>query len=155
MFWIGKYRIKLALCKLAKDLQAKYHVVVFSQQPPNMCHLPVHHCTNPFHWGYIFKCASFSDEEQFVGSWVYIPTCLPVACDEDGGSLSLCFPLWICKVWDLCNWICIVIFDTIAMINIFHTMLSVIQGVAINTGVLPFSKGRALQVSPIRLYKPP
>jgi hypothetical protein len=32
------------------------------------------------------------------------------------------------------------------MITIFCTVaLSVIQGVALNTGVLPFSKGRALQ----------
>jgi hypothetical protein len=50
------------------------------------------------------------------------------------------------KVEDLCNWIHVVILDTIAMITIFCTMvLSVIQGVALNTGVLPFSKGRALQ----------
>jgi F420-0:gamma-glutamyl ligase-like protein len=52
-----------------------------------------------------------------------------------------------CKVEDLCNWIHVVIFDTIAMITIFYTVvLSVIQGVALNTGVLPFLKGRALQV---------
>jgi hypothetical protein len=39
----------------------------------------------------------------------------------------------------------VVIFDTIAMITIFcSVVLSVIQGVAHNTGVLPFSKGRAL-----------
>jgi hypothetical protein len=50
-----------------------------------------------------------------------------------------------CKVEDLYNWNFIVIFDTIAMITIFCTVvLSVIQGVALNTGVLPFSKGRAL-----------
>jgi hypothetical protein len=50
-----------------------------------------------------------------------------------------------CKVGDLCNWIYVVIFDTIAMITIFCTVvLSVIQGVALNIGVLPFSKGRAL-----------
>jgi hypothetical protein len=51
-----------------------------------------------------------------------------------------------CKVGDLCNWIYVLNFDTIAMITIFCTVvLSVIQGVAHNTGVLPFSKGRALQ----------
>jgi hypothetical protein len=55
--------------------------------------------------------------------------------------------LWICKIWDLCNWICDVIFDTIVMITIFCTMvLSVIQGIALNTGVLPYSKGGALQL---------
>jgi hypothetical protein len=49
------------------------------------------------------------------------------------------------KVEDLCNWIYVVIFDTIAIITIFCTVvLSVMQGVALNTGVLPFSKGRAL-----------
>jgi hypothetical protein len=53
-----------------------------------------------------------------------------------------------CKVGDLCNWIYIVIFDIMAMITIFCTVvLSVIQGVALNTGVLPFSKGRALQAA--------
>jgi hypothetical protein len=36
--------------------------------------------------------------------------------------------------------------DTIAMITTFCTVvLSVIQGIALNTGVMPFSKGRALQ----------
>jgi hypothetical protein len=49
------------------------------------------------------------------------------------------------KVEDLCHWISIVIFDAIAMITIFCTVvLSVIQGVALNTGVLPLAKGRAL-----------
>jgi hypothetical protein len=51
-----------------------------------------------------------------------------------------------CKIEDLCNCIYVVISDTIAMITIFCTMvLSVIQGVTLNTGVLTFSKGRALQ----------
>jgi hypothetical protein len=69
-----------------------------------------------------------------------------VARDEDGGSLPLCFLLCICKVGDLNNWISMVNFDTIAVITTFCTMvLSVIQGVAHNKGVLPFSKGRALQ----------
>jgi hypothetical protein len=70
-----------------------------------------------------------------------------MACDEDGGSSLLCFLLCICKVEDLyildlcCN------FDTIAMITIFYTLVrSVIQGVALNTGVLPFSKCRALHM---------
>jgi hypothetical protein len=36
--------------------------------------------------------------------------------------------------------------DTIAMNTTFCTVvLSVIQGIALNTGVLPFAKGRALQ----------
>jgi hypothetical protein len=56
-----------------------------------MCHLPVRCCTDPFHWGCIFKCAGYLDEEQLVGSRVYIPTSLPVAHDEDGGSLPLCY----------------------------------------------------------------
>jgi hypothetical protein len=98
--------------------------------------------------GCIFKHAGFySDKERFVGSRVYIPTYLPVAHDEDGGSLLLCFMLCTRKVEDLCIWIYVVIFDTIAMIIIFYTVvLSVIQGVALNTGVLPFSKGRALHL---------
>jgi hypothetical protein len=71
-----------------------------------------------------------------------------VARDEDGGSLLLCFMLCTRKVEGLCIWIYVVIFDTIAMMTIFCTVvLSVIQGVALNTGVLPFSKGRALHVS--------
>jgi hypothetical protein len=68
-----------------------------------------------------------------------------VARDEDGGSLPYCFLLCICKVEDLYNWIYVVVFDIIAMNTIFCTVvLSVIQGVALNTGVLSFSKGRAL-----------
>jgi hypothetical protein len=67
-----------------------------------------------------------------------------VTRDEDGGSLPLCFQLYICKDEDVWNWIYVVIFNNIAMITIFCTMvLSVIQGVALNIGVLPFSKGRA------------
>ena len=47
----------------------------------------------------------------------------------------------ICRTGSLrCN------IDTIAMNTIFCTVvLSVIQGVALNTGVLPLLKGRALQ----------
>jgi hypothetical protein len=59
-----------------------------------------------------------------------------------------CYYAFYCvthKVEDLCICIYIVIFDTIAMINIFCTMvLSVIQGVALITGVLPLAKCRAL-----------
>src|SRR3954471_24903244 len=37
--------------------------------------------------------------------------------------------------------------DATAMItNILYCVLSVIQGIALNTGILPFSKGRVLQV---------
>jgi hypothetical protein len=46
-----------------------------------------------------------------------------VARDEDEGSLQLCFMLCTRKVEDLCNWIYIVIFDTIAMITIFCTVV--------------------------------
>jgi hypothetical protein len=88
-----------------------------------MCHLPVHCCSDPFYWGCIFKRAGFSDEERLVGSRVYIPTCLHVALDEDGGSLQLCFMMFTRKVEDLCNWIYIVIFDAIAMITIFCTVV--------------------------------
>jgi hypothetical protein len=50
-----------------------------------------------------------------------------------------------CKVEYLCNWIYVVIPNTIEMITIFCTVvLSVIQGVALNTRVLPLAKGRAL-----------
>jgi hypothetical protein len=65
----------------------------------------------------------YSDKERPVGSRVYIPICLPVACDKDGGSLLLCFMLCTCKVEDLCNWIYVVIFDAIAMITIFCTVV--------------------------------
>jgi hypothetical protein len=75
-----------------------------------MCHLPVHHCTNPHLWGCIFKRAGFySSKEPGVGSQAYIPTCLPVALDEDGSSLQLCFMLCTRKVEYLCNWIYVVI----------------------------------------------
>ena len=54
--------------------------------------------------------------------------------------MPVVFPL-ICRTGSLrCN------IDTIAMNTIFCTVvLSVIQGVALNTGVLPLLKGRALQ----------
>jgi hypothetical protein len=95
-------------------------------------------------------CRFILDEERFVRSQVYIPTCHPVARDEDGGSLLLCFVMCTRKVEDLCIWIYVVIFDTIAMITIFCTVvLSVIQGVALNIVVLPFSKGRALHTKHI------
>jgi hypothetical protein len=62
------------------------------------------------HQGCIFKHAGFySNKEPGVGSRAYIPTCLPVARDEDGGSLLLCFMLCTLKVEDLCNWIYVVI----------------------------------------------
>jgi hypothetical protein len=74
-----------------------------------MCHLPVHHCTDPHLWGCIFKRAGFySSKEPGVGSRAYIPTCLPVALHEDGSSLQLCFMLCTRKVENLCNWIYIV-----------------------------------------------
>jgi hypothetical protein len=119
--------------------------IVFSKMPPNMCHLPVRRCTDPFGAAYS-NVQVYSDEERFVGYRVYIPTCLPVARDEDGVSLLLCFMMCTHKVEDLCIWFYVVIFDSIAMITIFCTVvLSVIQRVSLNTGVLPFSKGRALQ----------
>jgi hypothetical protein len=50
-----------------------------------MCQLPECCCTDPFYWGCIFKYVGFLDKERLVGSRVYIPTCMPVARDEDGG----------------------------------------------------------------------
>jgi hypothetical protein len=46
-----------------------------------------------------------------------------MALDEEEGSLLLCFMLCTRKVKDLCNWIYIVIFDAIAMITIFCTVV--------------------------------
>ena len=46
-----------------------------------------------------------------------------MALDEDGGSLQLCFMLCTRKVEDLCIWIIVVIFDAIAMITIFCTVV--------------------------------
>jgi hypothetical protein len=68
-------------------------------------------------------CRFYSDKERLVGSRVYIPTCLHVALDEDGGSLQLCFMLCNRKVEDLCIWIYVVIFDSIAMITKFFTVV--------------------------------
>jgi hypothetical protein len=52
-----------------------------------------------------------------------------------------------CKVEYLFNWIYVIIMNTIAMITIFCTVvLSVIQGVALNIGVLPLAKGRVLHL---------
>jgi hypothetical protein len=83
--------------------------------------LPVRCCTDPFGAAYS-NVQVYSDEERLVGSRVYIPTCLPVARDEDGGSLLLCFKLCTRKVEDLCIWIYVVIFDAIAMITKFCTL---------------------------------
>jgi hypothetical protein len=63
--------------------------IVFSQMPPNMCHLPVHCYTDPSGAAYSNVQFFNSDKERPVGSQVYILTCLPVARDEDGGSLLL------------------------------------------------------------------
>jgi hypothetical protein len=76
--------------------------------PPNMFYLPVCCCTDPL-GVHIQTYRFYSDKEQPVGSRAYIPTCLPVARDEDVGSLQLCFMLCTRKVEDLCNWICVVI----------------------------------------------
>jgi hypothetical protein len=46
-----------------------------------------------------------------------------MARDEDGGSLQLCFMLCTRKVEDLCIWISVVIYDVIAMITIFCTVV--------------------------------
>jgi hypothetical protein len=82
--------MKLALCKLAKDPPSQSSCrIVFSQMPPNMCHLPVRCCTDPSGAAYSNVQVFISSKEPGVGSRAYIPTCLPVALDEDGGSLQL------------------------------------------------------------------
>jgi hypothetical protein len=73
-----------------------------------MCRLPVRCCTTPMGLQ-IQTCRIYSNKERPVGSQVYIPTCLPVALDEDGGLLQLCFMLCTRKVEDLCNWFYVVI----------------------------------------------
>jgi hypothetical protein len=74
-----------------------------------MCHLPVRCCTDPSGAAYSDMQVLLSSKELGVGSRAYIPTCLHVAPDEDGGSLLLCFMLCTRKVEDLCNWIYVVI----------------------------------------------
>jgi hypothetical protein len=74
-----------------------------------MCHLPVRHCTDPSGAAYSNMQVFILSKEPGVGSRAYIPTCLPVALDEDGGSLLLCFTLCTRTVEDLCNWIYVVI----------------------------------------------
>jgi hypothetical protein len=48
-----------------------------------MCHLPVHHCTDPSGAAYSNVQVLLSSKEPGVGSRDYIPTCLPVARDEE------------------------------------------------------------------------
>jgi hypothetical protein len=72
--------------------------IVFSQMPPNMCHLPVYCCTDSYGAVYSNVQVLFWMRKRLVGSQVYIPTCLPVARDEDGGSLLLCFMLCIVRL---------------------------------------------------------
>jgi hypothetical protein len=74
-----------------------------------MCHLPVRCCTDPSGAAYSNVLVFISNKDPGVGSRVYIPTCLPVARDEDEGSLLLCFMLCTRKVEDLYNWIFVVI----------------------------------------------
>jgi hypothetical protein len=97
-------------------------------------------------WGCIFKRAGFiSSKEPGVGSRAYIPTCLPVALDEDGSSLQLCFMLCTHKVEDLCNWIYVVILILLQWLLYFVLWCYLlIQGMAQYTGVLSLEKGGAL-----------
>jgi hypothetical protein len=82
MFWFRKYRIKLALCKLAQNSTNQTSCsIVFSQQPPNMCHLPVQHCTDPhslglhiqmcrlFRWGVISRISILHSNMSACGTW--------------------------------------------------------------------------------------
>jgi hypothetical protein len=68
--------------------------LVISQMPPNTCHLPVRCCTNPYGVAYS-NMQVLSGKGRYLGSQAYIPTCLPVALEEGGGSLLLCFMLCI------------------------------------------------------------
>jgi hypothetical protein len=74
-----------------------------------MCHLPIRCCTDPSRAAYSNVQVFISNKEPGVGSRAYIPTGLPVARDEDEGSLQLSFMLCTRKVEDLCNWIYVVI----------------------------------------------
>jgi hypothetical protein len=47
-----------------------------------MCHLPVHHCTDPSGL-HIQRAGIISSKEPGVRSRDYIPTCLPVARNEE------------------------------------------------------------------------
>jgi hypothetical protein len=69
--------------------------------PPNMCHLPVRCCTDPSEAAYSNVQVFISSKEPGVGSRAWIPICLHMARDEDGGSLQLCFMLCTYKVEDL------------------------------------------------------
>jgi hypothetical protein len=111
-----------------------------------MCHFLVYCCTDPFSlglhiqmcrffgWGTISRVSSLHSNMSAYGTWWRWRLIAIILSDVYH------------KIEDLCNWIYVVIFDTIVMITIFCTVvLSGIQGIALNTGVLPFSKGRALQ----------
>jgi hypothetical protein len=63
-----------------------------------MCHLPVRYCTDPSGAAYSNVQVLLSSKEPGVGSRAYIPIYLPVALDEDGGLLQLCFMLCTRKV---------------------------------------------------------
>jgi hypothetical protein len=88
-----------------------------------MCHLPVRCCTDPSGAAYSNVQVFISNKEPGVGSRVYIPTCLPVARDKDGGSLQLCCMLCTRKVEDLCNLDFCCNIGAIAMITIFCTVV--------------------------------
>jgi hypothetical protein len=102
-------------------------------------------------WGCIFKCAGFIlSKEPGVGSRAYIPTCLPVALDEDGSSLQLWFMLCTRKVEDLCNWIFVVISMLLQWLLYFVLWCYLlIQGMAHSTQVfhLNLKVGRYRMVS--------
>jgi hypothetical protein len=82
-----------------------------------MCHLPVRCCTDPSGAAYSNVQVFISNKEPGVGSRAYIPTCLPVARDEDGGSLLLLVRLKTYVTGLRCN------IDAILMITIFCTMV--------------------------------
>jgi hypothetical protein len=87
MFW---YRIKLALYKLAKDPPAKSLVVLSFHKCHQICVIFQYIVVLTPLGLHIQTCKFLFGKERPVGSRVYIPICLPVALDKDGGSLLLC-----------------------------------------------------------------
>ena len=142
---------------------AKYHIVSCSTKyPPYKCHLPVHHCTDPHLWGCIFKCAGFSEEEWLVRISSLHSNMTACGTWRRWRLIADLFPLLL--LWTICLFE--LVHETMQFVRLFYyypldqqcslmllqwifhfvmCMLSVIPGIACNTGVLPLSKGGALQ----------
>jgi hypothetical protein len=110
----------LLYAKLAKDPPARCHVVQSFHKCHQICVICQYIVVLTPLGLHIQTCRFLlSNKEPGVGSQAYIPTCLPVALDEDGGSLLLCFMLCTRKVEDLCNLDLRYNIDAIAMITYF------------------------------------